>query len=57
MVVTRIGGLTASVQRHAVVEQRLEPELAPTPRPNTVVRTAVPWDSLPLPESATILSA
>ena len=57
MVVTRNGGLSASVQRLAVVEYRLEPELAPTHHHNTVVGTAVPSAPLPLPESATIMSA
>lgn len=57
MVVTRNGDLSASVQRLAEVEYRLEPELALTHHHNTVVRTAVPSDPLPLPESATIMTA
>jgi len=56
-VVTRIGDLTAHVQRLVEEEYKPEPELAPVPHHLTEERTAAAWDPLRLPEIATLTHA
>lgn len=53
MVVTRIGPLTARVQKVVGKGYKRETDRAPIRNRHTVEKTAVPWDLTPLARSAT----